>query len=84
MNPEKCKALVDKIDELRATISQNEILDDEKRLIHCPVCGEIVEMDDICETCNWQNTGSFNVDGGPNKMTLAEAKKAWADGKPIE
>ncbi|MCC9396237.1 hypothetical protein LN384_28130, partial [Enterobacter hormaechei subsp. steigerwaltii] len=29
---------------------------------------------DICDVCQWQNTGETNIDGGPNEMTLAEAK----------
>lgn len=50
--------------------------------IHCPVCGRNVMLFDVCE-CNWENTGETNIDGGPNKMTLAEAKKAFAEGRPI-
>lgn len=38
---------------------------------------------DICDVCHWQNTGIINIDGGPNKMTLAEAKEAYAKGLPI-
>ena len=30
-----------------------------------------------------QNTGRCNIDGGPNKMTLAEAKEAFEKGFPI-
>ncbi|MCT7831005.1 MAG: CPCC family cysteine-rich protein, partial [Lactobacillus iners] len=52
--------------------------------IHCPVCQELVETYDICERCNWQNTGETNIDGGPNKMTLAEAKEAYAKGLKIK
>ena len=48
-----------------------------------PVCGNLVETYDICDVCNWQNTGAFNIDGGPNKMTLAEAKEAYVNGIPI-
>ena len=47
--------------------------------LHCPVCGTEV----ICDVCHWQNTGIINTDGGPNKMTLAEAKEAYAKGLPI-
>ena len=38
---------------------------------------------DICDVCHWQNTGIINSDGGPNKMTLAEAKEAYSKGLPI-
>lgn len=43
--------------------------------LHCPVCGHEVMDFDICDVCGWQNTGINNVDGGPNHMTLEEAKK---------
>ena len=51
--------------------------------LHCPVCGHEVMDYDICDVCHWQNTGIINIDGGPNKMTLAEAKEAYAKGLPI-
>ena len=51
--------------------------------VYCPVCGNLVETYDICEKCGWQNTGETNIDGGPNR-TLAEAKKAYANGEKIE
>ncbi len=51
--------------------------------VHCPVCENLVETYDICDVCHWQNTGAFNIDGGPNEMTLAEAKEAYAKGIPI-
>lgn len=38
---------------------------------------------DICDHCNWQNTGETNIDGGPNKMTLAKAKEAYVKEIPI-
>ena len=44
--------------------------------LNCPVCGAEVKDYDICDKCGWQNTGETNIDGGPNKMTLAEAKEA--------
>lgn len=68
---------------IEAAITPNRVIDESKRLIYCPVCNTPIEMDDICEVCNWQNTGPYNIDGGPNKMTLKEAKKAWVEGKPI-
>lgn len=43
--------------------------------LHCPVCGHEVMDFDICDACGWANTGINNVDGGPNHMTLEEAKK---------
>lgn len=48
--------------------------------LHCPGCGNEVMDYDIC---HWQNTGIINIDDGPNKMTLAEAKEAYAKGLPI-
>lgn len=51
--------------------------------LHCPVCGHEVMDYDICDVCHWQNTGIINSDGGPNKMTLAKAKEAYAKGLPI-
>ena len=51
--------------------------------LHCPVCGNEVMDYDICDVCHWQNTGIINIDGGPNKMTLKEAKEAYAKGLPI-
>lgn len=53
-----------------------------RRMIDCPVCGRLVEEDEIC-VCNWQNTGVINIDGGPNKMTLEEAKEAYSKGLPV-
>lgn len=38
---------------------------------------------DICDNCGWQNTGIINHDGGPNCMTLEEAKKAYTEGREI-
>ena len=51
--------------------------------LHCPVCGHEVMDYDICDVCHWQNTGIINSAGGPNKMTLAEAKEAYSKGLPI-
>ena len=51
--------------------------------LHCPVCGTEVMDYDICDVCRWQNTGIINIDGGPNKMTLAKAKEAYVKGIPI-
>ncbi|MFS1664421.1 hypothetical protein [Streptococcus sp. zg-JUN1979] len=62
--------------------SKKIILVDDNEYIHCPVCSRLVMLYDVCE-CNWENTGETNIDGGPNKMTLEEAKKAYAQGLPI-
>ena len=52
--------------------------------LNCPVCGTEVMDYDICDVCRWQNTGIINIDGGPNKMTLAEAKEAYARRKIVK
>lgn len=52
----------------------------------CPVCGNEVEVFDICDKCNYQNSGfKEDLDGptGPNKMTLREAKEAYKKGEKI-
>ncbi len=52
----------------------------------CPVCGEEVDMFDICDNCNWQNSGPKKTDSnlkGPNEMTLKEAKEAYKKGKKV-
>lgn len=52
----------------------------------CPVCGEEVDMFDICENCDWQNNGpEENEDDlqGPNKMTLREAREAYKRGEQV-
>jgi hypothetical protein len=62
---------------------ENLIIINEDEYVHCPVCGTITAVYDICDTYQWQNTGETNIDGGPNIMTLEEAKKAYAKGLPI-
>ena len=62
---------------------QDLIFIDGWEYVHCPVCSNLVETYDICDTCHWQNTGRCNIDGGPNKMTLAEAKEAYTKSLPI-
>lgn len=62
----------------------NIIMIDGWEYIHCTVCEELVETYDICDRCHWQNTGSANIDGGPNKITLAEAKELFDKGLPIK
>lgn len=51
--------------------------------INCPVCGRLVDVYDVCE-CNWENTGETNIDGGPNKMTLEEAREAFRLGLEVK
>lgn len=62
-------------------IVENVLLDD--RHIKCPVCGRRVRFYTTCANCNWENGGHYEVDGGPNEMTLEEAKKAYKEGRPI-
>lgn len=55
--------------------------------MECPVCGNEVDMFDICDNCNYQNSGpEEKLDGplGPNKMTLREAKEAYKKGEKIK
>lgn len=61
-------------------------------MIKCPVCGQYeFEMEDdydICNVCGWENE-KYQIthpdeEGGANRMSLNQAKKAWAEGKPIE
>lgn len=60
-----------------------EQLEEKDDKMKCPVCGNIVETYDVCEVCNWENIGFINIDGGPNEMTLEEAKKAYRNGQPV-
>ncbi|WP_080316564.1 CPCC family cysteine-rich protein [Clostridium botulinum] len=52
----------------------------------CPVCGNEVEIFDICDNCNWQNSGpkeSENNLTGPNSMTLKQAREIYKKSKNI-
>lgn len=52
----------------------------------CPCCGSQVEMFDICEVCDWQNSGPKEDEyrlGGPNKMSLNEAREAYKEGRKV-
>lgn len=51
--------------------------------IKCPVCGMRVETNTVCDNCNWENNDLWQIPGGPNKMTLGEARKAYAEGRPV-
>lgn len=68
---------------MKKTRNENLIIINGSEYVYCPVCGTLTETYDICEKCAWQNTGETNIDGGPNKMTLVEAKKAYANNQPI-
>ncbi len=53
----------------------------------CPVCGEEVDMFDICDNCNYQNSGPDEKEtdvNGPNKMSLKEAREAYRKGEEIK
>lgn len=63
-------------------VTKNKILDYDHLV--CPVCGKTVRFYDVCPNCNWQNNGDVEIDGGPNKMTLEEARKAYAEGRPVD
>ncbi|WP_304681964.1 CPCC family cysteine-rich protein [uncultured Clostridium sp.] len=59
---------------------------DDEFVIKCPVCGEEVELFDICDNCNYQNNGlneSLDEALGANKMTLREAREAYKKGEKI-
>ena len=58
------------------------IMVDEEECIHCPVCGRLVQLFDVCE-CNWENTGETNIDGGPNKMTAQKFTKSTLTNKQV-
>lgn len=57
----------------------------------CPVCGKYYfEEDsdfDICEVCGWENDGLQNANpdyaGGANKMSLNQAREAYAKGEKV-
>lgn len=54
--------------------------------MNCPVCGNEVDFFDICDNCNWQNSGPKEKETdlkGPNKMTLKEAMKAYKNGGKV-
>lgn len=55
--------------------------------LYCPVCETKVEWFDICENCNWQNSGpkeNENDPCGPNKISLKEARKVYLKDKNIK
>ena len=54
----------------------------------CPVCGMcVLERFEICDNCDWQND-LYQLEhpdrgGGANKISLNEARVAYASGEPI-
>ena len=63
----------------------------EDGMVKCPVCGEFTfaEPDDdtMCANCGWINTEFLlTIPGwrGPLHVDFEEAKKAYAEGRPIE
>lgn len=54
--------------------------------MRCPVCCHEVDYYEICEHCQYQNSGpNEDLDGptGPNVMTLREARRAYRRGEEI-
>ena len=57
----------------------------------CPVCGELIKgeprMNDICPRCGWEDDDyqfyNQNLSGGANKMSLNQAREAWANGEEV-
>ena len=62
--------------------------------IKCACCGSLEVPDGeeglyyICDICGWENDPIQNdkpdYEGGANKMSLNQAKKAYAEGKKVE
>lgn len=74
---------VSKENEIVDVPDRNEFVDREKYLIKCPVCGEPVILFDICDNCEWENSGEYNIDGGAMEMTLEEGIIAYRKGEPL-
>jgi hypothetical protein len=56
----------------------------------CPVCGKYeVEIGDECPYCYWELDGTESdypedeIYGGPNHLSIAEAKRLLAEGKDV-
>lgn len=55
----------------------------------CPVCGKYeFEFDgDVCAACGWEDDPvqeeDANYEGGANRMSLNQAKEAYAEGREI-
>lgn len=65
---------------------------EEKNNQHkCLCCGEGIvngnQLYDICGICGWEDdpvqAANPDFDGGANKMSLNEARKAWKEGMQI-
>ena len=59
------------------------------RKIKCPCCGKAyVENHDICPVCGWENDPAQlchpSTVRGANKMTLEEARTAFAAGRTVK
>ena len=60
-------------------------------LIPCPVCGTAAFEElgdyDICPICGWENEEPDmrppERSGGPNGMSLNQARAMWAEGKRV-
>ncbi len=55
----------------------------------CPCCGKTrVAPFEICDICGWQNDTVQRryptVGGGANKMSLQEARQAYAEGRKVK
>lgn len=58
----------------------------------CPVCGKYMFESagefDICQVCNWEDDlvqlDDPDEEGGANRMSLNQAREAWAAGKQVE
>lgn len=40
---------------------ENLMFIDGREYVHCPVCGTVTAVYDICDVCQWQNTGETNI-----------------------
>lgn len=63
-----------------------QIIQNGEEIMECPVCGEKVDIFDICDNCGYQNSGPKEKEGdptGPNKMTLKEAREAYKKGEKV-
>lgn len=57
--------------------------------IKCPVCGGTIDGAwNECPVCGWADDHfqeeQPDMDGGNNKMSLNQARKAWKEGRKIE
>lgn len=74
--------------------SEFEIIDDSPisaKTFLCPVCGKseflAQSVYTSCDVCGWRNDPEqmeSRENGGVNRMSLNEARKAWEEGRPIE